>query len=111
MAAPFGNSTAGGCTMTSLGVAGLPLPQNATITNFVGKFNKAQTGGHIYAMTADANNKAVDVILLCTIAANSSSCVQTSPVNLTGGSNVFGFEFDGDRSWTTLSAGYILSSR
>lgn len=110
MSAAIGHSGAGGCSMTPLRTLGDFLPTAVTVTGFVAQFDRAQTGGHIYAMTVDSTGRASDVLLLCTIPADSTVCRQTNPAALTT-ERTFGLEFDGDRSWAAVSFGYQMTQR
>lgn len=111
MTAAMGHTTAGACSMTPLKALGDMLAAPATLSAFTAVFDRAQTGGHIYAITIDPTTaRAVDVLLLCTIPAGTTSCDQTGPINLTG-RTLLGLEFDGDRSWTSVTFGYELSPR
>lgn len=111
MTAAIGHTTAGACSMTPLKALGDMLAAPATVSAFTAVFDRAQTGGHIYAITIDPSTaRAVDVLLLCTIPAGTATCDQSSPVNLTG-RTLLGLEFDGDRSWTNVTFGYQLSPR
>jgi hypothetical protein len=110
MTASQGVTTAGPCSMSPLRTLGSLLPSAVTVSGFTAWFDRAQTGGHIYAMTVDTNARATDVILLCTIPAGTAVCQQTDPIQLTG-QRLFGLEFDGDRSWAGVNFGYQIAPR
>lgn len=105
---PVGTSTAGGCTMTALGANGVPLPEPTSVAHFTARFSTPQTGGHIYAMTTNASTHVVDTVLLCTIPAGTMTCTQADSAALSA-QPTFGLEFDGDRSWTSVTVAYTLS--
>lgn len=111
MTAAMGHTTAGACSMTPLKALGDMLASPATVSSFTAVFDRAQTGGHIYAITIDPTTaRAVDVLLLCTIPAGTATCDQTAAINLSG-RTLLGLEFDGDRSWTSVTFGYQMSPR